>query len=68
MSFRDNVITDMADYISNMPDNVTTNIMNRLPLKDAVRTGILARSLRFKWTLLTDVIVDEDLFYYLTNT
>ena len=62
------MITDMADYISNMPDNVTTNIMNRLPLKDAVRTGSLARSWRFKWTLLTDVIVDEDLFYYLTNT
>lgn len=50
-----------------MPDNVTTNIMNRMPLKDAVRTCTLSRSWRFKWNLFTGVIVDEDLFYYLTS-
>jgi hypothetical protein len=67
MSFGDNVITDMEEYIRNMPGNVTTNIMNRMPLKDAVRTCTLSRSWKFKWNLLTDVIVDEDLFYYLTS-
>ena len=50
-----------------MPYNVLTNILNRLPLKEAVRTDTLARNWRFKWTLFTDVIVDKDFFYYLTN-
>ncbi|XP_076919834.1 F-box/FBD/LRR-repeat protein At1g13570-like [Bidens hawaiensis] len=36
------------DFISSMPDNVLTNILDRLPLQDAVRTGILAR----KWRIL----------------
>ena len=67
MSFGANVITNMPDYISNMPDNVITNILNRFPIKDAVRTDSLARNQRFKWTLLTDVIVDDDFFYYLIN-
>lgn len=67
MSFGRNVSPKMMDYISNMPDNVITNIMNRLPLKDVVRTDTLASNWRFKWTLLTDVIVDEDFFYFLTN-
>nr|GFC26117.1 hypothetical protein [Tanacetum cinerariifolium] len=32
------------DVISSMPDDVMTNILNRLPLQDAVRTGILSKS------------------------
>ena len=60
-------MNDMPDYISNMPDNVITNILNRLPLKEAVTTSSLAKNWRFKWTLLTDVILDEDFFYFLTN-
>lgn len=55
------------EYISKMPNNVITNILNRLPLKEAVRTSMLARNWRFKWCLLTDVIVDEDFFYFLTT-
>ena len=57
----------MPDYISNMSDNVMTSIMNRLPLKEAVTTSTLAKNWRSKWKLLTDVLVDEDFFYFLTN-
>ncbi|PWA66203.1 F-box domain, Leucine-rich repeat domain, L domain-like protein [Artemisia annua] len=57
----------MADYISNMPENVISNILNRLPLTEAVTTSILAKNWRFKWTLLTDVILDEDFFYFLKS-
>ncbi|KAJ0683235.1 putative F-box domain, leucine-rich repeat domain superfamily, F-box-like domain superfamily [Helianthus annuus] len=32
--------------ISSMPDNVVTNILDRLPLQDAVRTSILSRNWR----------------------
>ena len=66
MSFRANVITIMRDYISNMPDTVIGNILNRLPITEAVSTSILSTNWRFKWTLLTEVIIDEDFFYYLT--
>ena len=67
MSFGGNVLNYMRYYISNMPDNVITNILNRLPLKEAVTTSSLAKNWRFKWTLLTDVVVDEDFFYFLEN-
>ena len=55
------------EYIGKMPNNVITNILNRFPLKEAVRTSTLARNCRFKWCLLTDIIVDEDFFYFLTT-
>ena len=54
-----------VDYISNMPDIVTSNILNRLPLIKAVTTSILSKKWRYKWTLLTDVVIDEHFFYYL---
>jgi hypothetical protein len=55
------------EHIGKIPNNVITNILNRLPLKEAVRNSTLARHWRFKWCLLTDVIVDEDFFYFLTS-
>ncbi|KAJ0462211.1 F-box/FBD/LRR-repeat protein At1g13570-like [Helianthus annuus] len=56
------------DFISNMPDNVVTNILDRLPLQHAVRTSILSRNWRFKWTTLTQLVFDEKFFEYLTKT
>ncbi|KAI7754341.1 hypothetical protein M8C21_006029 [Ambrosia artemisiifolia] len=53
------------DIISNMPDNVVTNILHRLPLQDAVRTGILSRNWRFKWTMLSELVFGENFFAYL---
>ncbi|KAI3796252.1 hypothetical protein L1987_38919 [Smallanthus sonchifolius] len=47
---------DSGDVICNMPENVITNIMNHLPIRDAVRTSILARNWRFKWTMLTQLV------------
>ncbi|XP_076918221.1 F-box/FBD/LRR-repeat protein At1g13570-like [Bidens hawaiensis] len=52
-----------------MPDNVLTNILDRLPLQDAARTAILARNWRFKWTMLiSQLVFDEDFFEYLRKT
>nr|XP_043617451.1 F-box/FBD/LRR-repeat protein At1g13570-like [Erigeron canadensis]XP_043617452.1 F-box/FBD/LRR-repeat protein At1g13570-like [Erigeron canadensis] len=55
------------DYISSMPENVIVNVMDRLPVKDAVGTSILSTSWRFKWTLLTKLILDVDFFDGLDN-
>ncbi|KAK9051165.1 hypothetical protein SSX86_027791 [Deinandra increscens subsp. villosa] len=55
------------DYISNMPDNVITHILNRLPIQEAVRTGTLSRNWRFKWNMLSQLIFDDDFFEYLST-
>ncbi|KAM0047823.1 putative F-box domain, leucine-rich repeat domain superfamily, F-box-like domain superfamily [Helianthus debilis subsp. tardiflorus] len=53
------------DFISNMPDNVVTNILDRLALRDAVRTSILSRNWRFKWT--SQLEITASLFWYLAQ-
>ncbi|KAJ0837878.1 putative FBD domain, leucine-rich repeat domain superfamily, F-box-like domain superfamily [Helianthus annuus] len=53
------------DFISIMPDNVVTNILDRLPLQVAVRTGILSKHWRFKWTMLSQLSIDDEFFKYL---
>nr|GEV31580.1 hypothetical protein [Tanacetum cinerariifolium] len=57
----------LEDVISTMPDNVITNILDRLHIKDAVKTGILSTDWRFKWTLLTQLVFDENFFKHLPN-
>ncbi|XP_071739449.1 putative F-box/FBD/LRR-repeat protein At4g13965 [Rutidosis leptorrhynchoides] len=52
------------DIISRMPDNVITHILDRLPIQYAVRTCILSRNWRFKWTLLSNVVFDKKFFEY----
>nr|GEU49758.1 hypothetical protein [Tanacetum cinerariifolium] len=42
-------IPDVMDFISNMPDDVLVNILSRLPLKQAVTTGVLSPRWRFVW-------------------
>ncbi|MFS7949310.1 putative F-box domain, leucine-rich repeat domain superfamily, F-box-like domain superfamily [Helianthus anomalus] len=51
-----------------MPDNVVTNILDRLPLQDAVRTSILSRNWRFKWTTISQIVFDKNFFEYLLKT
>lgn len=56
---------DQEDFISSMPDNVITNILHQLPLQDAVRTDIVSRKWRFKWTMITQLVLDDNFFKYL---
>ncbi|KAJ0823178.1 putative F-box domain, leucine-rich repeat domain superfamily, F-box-like domain superfamily [Helianthus annuus] len=55
------------DVISSMPDNVVTHILDRLPIQDAVNTSILSRNWRFKWTLLSQLVFDENFLKYLAK-
>ncbi|XP_021979104.1 F-box/FBD/LRR-repeat protein At1g13570-like [Helianthus annuus] len=57
------------DFISNMPDNMVTNILDRLALRDAVRTSILSRNWRIllhlrgaitKFFLSIDEVIDDE--------
>ncbi|GKD07291.1 F-box/FBD/LRR-repeat protein-like protein [Tanacetum coccineum] len=56
------------DIISSMPDNVMSNILDRLPVQEAVRTSILSKDWRFKWNLLTQLIFDCEFFCSSRNT
>nr|GFB76918.1 hypothetical protein [Tanacetum cinerariifolium] len=38
-------------------ENVITDIMNRLPIRDAMRTSNLASNWRFRWTMLTELVI-----------
>ncbi|XP_071735732.1 F-box/FBD/LRR-repeat protein At1g13570-like [Rutidosis leptorrhynchoides] len=53
------------DIISRMPDDVIANILDRLPIQYAVRTSILSKNWRLKWTLLSRVVFDEEFYEYL---
>ncbi|GJV85630.1 F-box/FBD/LRR-repeat protein-like protein [Tanacetum coccineum] len=55
------------DVISTMPDKVISNILNRVPLHRVVRTSILSRNWRLKWTLITQVVFDEFFFDFVTG-
>ena len=55
----------LDDVFSSMPDGVITNILNRLPLQDAVRTSTLSRNWRDKWTTMNQLVFDEDFYLYL---
>ncbi|XP_071729091.1 F-box/FBD/LRR-repeat protein At1g13570-like [Rutidosis leptorrhynchoides] len=57
----------LEDVINSTPDNVITNILDRLPIQDALRTAILSRKWRFKWTMLTRLVFDWMFYEYLVG-
>ncbi|XP_076919829.1 F-box/FBD/LRR-repeat protein At1g13570-like [Bidens hawaiensis] len=60
------IAPEEEDFITTMPDDVVTNILDRLPIQDAVGTSILARNWRFKWNMLSQLVFDDDFFHYLS--
>ncbi|KAL0366310.1 UNVERIFIED_CONTAM: F-box/FBD/LRR-repeat protein [Sesamum radiatum] len=52
-------MTETADRISNLPINVIDNILEYLPLCDAVRTSILSRGWRYKWITIPYLDFDQ---------
>ncbi|CAM8884339.1 unnamed protein product [Rhodiola kirilowii] len=51
------------DRISDLPNEVIDCILDRVSIKDAVRTSILARKWRSHWTRLTNLVFDQDFVY-----
>ncbi|KAL0366300.1 UNVERIFIED_CONTAM: F-box/FBD/LRR-repeat protein [Sesamum radiatum] len=48
-----------GDRISNLPSDITDNILKRLSMRDAVRTSILSRPWRYKWVTIPHLVFDE---------
>ncbi|GKA35884.1 FBD-like protein [Tanacetum coccineum] len=55
------------DRLSNMPDEVLSEILSLMPTKYAVRTSILSKRWRYKWTLVTSIDIDVLPFRGLLN-
>ncbi|KAM7487562.1 hypothetical protein LguiB_025046 [Lonicera macranthoides] len=50
-----------SDMISNLPENLIETILTHLPTRDAVRTSILSRKWRYRWTNLPKLVFDNTL-------
>ncbi|PWA79548.1 F-box domain, Leucine-rich repeat domain, L domain-like protein [Artemisia annua] len=46
------------DTLSNLPEDVLSNILSLMPTKYAVRTSILSKRWRYNWTLVTNIDID----------
>ncbi|XP_060214962.1 F-box/FBD/LRR-repeat protein At1g13570-like [Lycium barbarum] len=51
-----------VDILSILPDKAIDNILMRLPLREAVRTSILAKTWRYIWCRLPQLELDESLW------
>ncbi|KAJ0612087.1 putative F-box domain, FBD domain, leucine-rich repeat domain superfamily [Helianthus annuus] len=45
-------VTDDDDMITNLPEDLINPILERLPVKDAVRTSVLSKRWRYRWTTM----------------
>ncbi|KAH0745138.1 hypothetical protein KY285_006795 [Solanum tuberosum] len=52
----------MPPEITDLPENVINAILMPLPLRDAVRTSILSKKWRYKWSKLPQLTLDDELW------
>ncbi|KAJ0809808.1 putative F-box domain, FBD domain, leucine-rich repeat domain superfamily [Helianthus annuus] len=45
-------VTDDVDLITDFPEDLINPILERLPVKDAVRTSVLSKKWRYRWTTM----------------
>ncbi|XP_071718653.1 F-box/FBD/LRR-repeat protein At1g13570-like [Rutidosis leptorrhynchoides] len=48
-----------VDKISCLPENLIDLIFEKLPVQDVVRTHVLSKSWRYKWTKMSSVVLDK---------
>ncbi|XP_071695471.1 F-box/FBD/LRR-repeat protein At1g13570-like [Rutidosis leptorrhynchoides] len=54
-----NVRRSFLDRISTLPQPIIDTILCLLPIEDAVRTSILSRDWRYRWTTIPELFFDE---------
>ena len=53
---------DDLDAFNNIPSSIIEHILSLVPIKDAVRTSILSRNWRYRWTKIPKLVFDlEDM-------
>ncbi|CAL5016268.1 unnamed protein product [Urochloa decumbens] len=59
--------TDEEDWLSSLPDDILSSILERLQLHEAARTSILSRRWRYLFIFRSQVVIDADAFHYKDN-
>ncbi|XP_072081701.1 F-box/LRR-repeat protein At4g14103-like [Arachis hypogaea] len=52
------------DIMSNLPEQIISQILSCLPIRDAVRTSVLSKTWIGRWTCVTKLELDEHIFYH----
>nr|KAJ0225365.1 hypothetical protein LSAT_V11C100032540 [Lactuca sativa] len=55
---RRNVSCAEEDVISQLPEHLIDSILERVPVQDAVRTSIISKKWRYKWTTMRALVFD----------
>nr|XP_043625794.1 F-box/FBD/LRR-repeat protein At1g13570-like [Erigeron canadensis] len=50
------------DIISTLPQDITTRILSRMPIRDALRTSILSRKWRYCWRRVSTISFEDKMF------
>ncbi|XP_071718605.1 F-box/FBD/LRR-repeat protein At1g13570-like [Rutidosis leptorrhynchoides] len=48
-----------VDRFSNLPENLIDLILEKLPIQDAVKTHVLSKRWRYKWTSMRSLVLDK---------
>ncbi|XP_057724072.1 F-box/LRR-repeat protein At5g38396-like [Arachis stenosperma] len=52
------------DIMSNLPEQIMSQILSCLPIRDAVRTSVLSKTWIGRWTCVTKLELNEHIFYH----
>ncbi|XVE91730.1 hypothetical protein REPUB_Repub01dG0036200 [Reevesia pubescens] len=55
-----------SSRISDLPEDIIECILARLPIQDVVRTSILSRRWRYKWTIVPVLVFDDEAIHHST--
>lgn len=55
--------TKSEDRISKLPESLISCILSFLPTKDAVRTSVLSKTWVYRWTTITKLDINDNLFF-----
>lgn len=58
---RNDPIVDTVDHISNLPDDVISRILSRMPTAKALATSVLSKDWKCKWTLIDNIDIRDEL-------
>ncbi|KAJ0493739.1 putative F-box domain, FBD domain, leucine-rich repeat domain superfamily [Helianthus annuus] len=56
---RSQVTIAEANGIGNLPEHLSDSVLERLPIRDIIRTSILSKKWRYKWTTTRALVFDE---------